>query len=167
TKAGAQITRLDAPEVTEAIALAGILFTAEAYGIWGQTIEAAPEKMFPRILERFRSGATVKATDYIAGWRRLEILRQIWADRIAGYDAVILPTSPILPPNADRLMTDTNYFVSENLLALRNTRIGNMLNQCALTLPTSQPSCGITLMMGPHQEERLLRLGQAAERALV
>ena len=35
-----------------------------------------------------------------------------------------------------------------------------------LTLPTSQPSCGISLMAGPMQEERLLRLGMAAERAL-
>ncbi len=166
TKAGAHITRLQAPEVTEALALAAILFTTEAYAIWAPTIEAAPEKMFPRILECFRSGAAVKATDYIAGWRRLETLRQIWADRTAGYDAILLPTSPILPPNARRLMTDPDYFVAENLLALRNSRIGNLLNQCALTLPTSQPSCGITLMMGPQQEERLLRLGQAAERAL-
>jgi aspartyl-tRNA(Asn)/glutamyl-tRNA(Gln) amidotransferase subunit A len=37
---------------------------------------------------------------------------------------------------------------------------------CALTLPTSQPSCGISLMCGPGQEARLLRLGAAAERAL-
>jgi aspartyl-tRNA(Asn)/glutamyl-tRNA(Gln) amidotransferase subunit A len=35
-----------------------------------------------------------------------------------------------------------------------------------LTLPTSQPSCGISLMAGPGQEARLLRLGSAAERAL-
>jgi aspartyl-tRNA(Asn)/glutamyl-tRNA(Gln) amidotransferase subunit A len=166
THAGAHITHLKAPEVTEALQLAGILFTAEAYAIWGPTIEAAPDKMFPRILERFRGGATVKATDYVAGWRRLETLRQTFADRTAIFDAIILPTSPILPPNINRLMTDADYFVAENLLALRNTRIGNMFNQCALTLPTSQPSCGITVMMGPHQEERLLRLGQAAERAL-
>ena len=166
TRAGAQITRLNAPEITEAMALAGPLVTAEAYAIWGPTVEAAPEKMFPRILERFRSGAGVKASDYIAGWRRLETLRQIFATRTAGYDAVLLPTSPILPPNAQRLIVDQAYYVTENLLAMRNARIGNMMNQCALTLPTSQPSCGITLMMGPHQEERLLRLGQAAERAL-
>ena len=166
TQAGAQITRLTAPEVTEAMQLAGPLFTAEAYGIWGPTIEAAPDKMFARILERFRSGAKVKASDYVAGWRRLAVLRQTFAARSAGCDAVILPTSPILPPNARRLLVDQDYFVTANLLALRNTRIANMLNQCALTLPTSQPSCGITLMAGPGQDNRLLRLGLAAERAL-
>jgi aspartyl-tRNA(Asn)/glutamyl-tRNA(Gln) amidotransferase subunit A len=165
-RAGAQISRIAAPEIIEAMQLAGILFTAEAYGIWATTIESAPEKMFPRILERFRSGATIAAADYVAGWRRLVTLRAIWADLTAGYDAILLPTSPILPPDAQRLMTDTAYYVTENLLALRNTRIGNLMGGCVLTLPTAQPSCGISFMAGPGQEERLLRLGTAAERAL-
>lgn len=163
---GATIIRIQAPEAAEALSLAAVLFTAEAYGIWRETIEAAPEKMFPRILERFRSGATVAATDFVAGWRRLTRIREAWAARTAAFDAVLLPTSPILPPEVDRLMTDDTYYVTENLLALRNTRIGNLMGACALTLPTSQPSCGITLMAGPGQEARLLRLGSAAERAL-
>ncbi|MBZ4690793.1 MAG: amidase [Cereibacter sp.] len=164
--AGAEITRAKIPEVTEAMSLAGILFTAEAYGIWGKTIEAAPEKMFPRILERFRSGADFRASDYVACWRRMHELRRIWAQKTAVYDAVLVPTSPILPPDAARLMTDDAYYVAENLLALRNTRIGNLFGLCGLSLPTGQPSCGISLMAGPGEEERLLRLGFAAERAL-
>jgi aspartyl-tRNA(Asn)/glutamyl-tRNA(Gln) amidotransferase subunit A len=166
SRAGASVTRIKLPEVAEAMGLAGILFTAEAYGIWREVIEAAPEKMFPRILERFRSGATVTAADYVAGWRRLTSIRRVWADRTAAFDAVLIPTSPILPPDSNRLMTDDAYFVTENLLALRNTRIGNMMGCCVLTLPTSQPSCGISLMAGPGEEARLLRLGAAAERAL-
>jgi aspartyl-tRNA(Asn)/glutamyl-tRNA(Gln) amidotransferase subunit A len=165
-RAGARITRIAAPEVAEAMGLAATLFTSEAYGIWRDTIERAPEKMFPRILERFRSGATFSATDYVAGWRRLQVIRQVWAERTAAFDAVLLPTSPILPPDANRLMTDDGYYVTENLLALRNTRIGNLMGLCALTLPTSQPSCGISLMGAAGQDARLLRLGAAAERAL-
>ncbi len=166
SRAGATITRLAAPQVPQAMALAGVLFTAEAYATWAPTIEAAPDKMFPLILERFRTGASVKATDYIASWRHLHQLRASFAAATATYDAILLPTSPILPPNANRLMTDADYYVTENLLALRNTRIGNMLNQCVLTLPTSQPSCGLSLMCPPGTEERLLRIGLAAERAL-
>ena len=165
-RAGAQVTRITAPEVAEALGLAATLFTAEAYGIWRDTIEAAPEKMFSRILERFRTGANVSAADYVAGWRRLEALRVIWRARTAGFDAVILSTSPILPPDANRLLTDDAYYVTENLLSLRNTRIGNLMGVSALTLPTSQPSCGISFMAGPGEEARLLRLGAAAERAL-
>jgi aspartyl-tRNA(Asn)/glutamyl-tRNA(Gln) amidotransferase subunit A len=165
-RAGAEITRINAPEVAEAMGLAAILFTAEAYGIWRETIENAPEKMFPRILERFRSGAQFAAMDYVAAWRRLHALRRLWAARAAAFDAVLLPTSPILPPDANRLMTDDAYYVTENLLALRNTRIGNLMGLCALSLPTSQPSCGISLMGAAGGEARLLRLGAAAEQAL-
>ncbi len=165
-RAGASIARLSFPEAAEAMALSAALFTAEAYGIWRDIIETAPQKMFPRILERFRSGANVLGMDYVAGWRRLEAIRRNWAAETAAFDAVLVPTSPILPPSADRLLTDDAYYVTENLLALRNTRVGNMLGVCALTLPTSQPSCGISLMAGPGQEARLLRLGAAAERAL-
>ena len=63
-------------------------------------------------------------------------------------------------------MADDAYYVTENLLALRNTYIANLFGLCALTLPTGQPSCGISFMAAPGQEERLLRLGSAAERAL-
>ncbi|MGV8952604.1 MAG: amidase [Cypionkella sp.] len=166
SRAGARIDHAHIPEVTEAMALSGALFTAEAYAIWGPTIEADPDKMFAPVRDRFRTGATVKATDYITGWRRLDVLRQIWAQKTAAYDAVLLPTSPILPPDAARLLADPAFFTAENILALRNTRIGNMFGLCVLTLPTSEPSCGISFMAPPMSEERLLRLGTAAERAL-
>ena len=166
THAGAQISHIKLPIVAEAMAMAGILFTPEAYAIWQSTIEAAPEKMFPRILERFRSGAGVSATEYIAAWRRLDAIRAEFSAATAGYDAVILPTAPILPPKAQRLLTDDAYYVTENLLALRNTRIGNLMDQCVVTLPTDQPSCGVSIMMGAGQEGRLLRLSLAAEAAL-
>ncbi len=47
SRAGARIERLAAPEVAEAMGLAATLFTAEAYGIWRDTIERAPDRMFP------------------------------------------------------------------------------------------------------------------------
>lgn len=166
SRAGARIERGSFPQIAEAMALAGPLFTAEAYGLWRDRIEAAPDRMFPPILERFRSGAAHGAADYIAAWHRLTRIRAEWAAQMAAYDAVLLPTSPILPPDAARLLTDSAYYATENLLALRNTRIGNLLDQCALTLPTSQPSCGISLMTPPGTEARLLRLAAAAERAL-
>lgn len=166
SRAGARLEPLRAPEVAEAMALAATVFTAEAYGLWRETIEAAPEKMYPRILDRFRSGGAVTAADHVAAWRQLAALRTTWAARTAPFDAVILPTSPILPPDAARLARDDAYYVSENLLALRNTRIGNLMHAAAVTLPTGQPSCGITLMVPPGGEERLLRLAAAAERVL-
>ena len=164
--AGARIEEVDAPELATAMSFAPILFTAEAYGIWRDAIEAAPHLMFDQILERFRGGANVSAADYVAAWRTLEAGRRAWHARMAGYDAVICPTAPNVPPNFDRLMSDHDYFVTENLLTLRNTRAANLMGLSAVTLPTGTPSCGIMLMGAPMAEERLLRLAAAAETAL-
>ena len=164
--AGARIERRALAMVTPALALSGVLFAPEAYGLWKDVIEAAPEKMYPLILERFRGGAQVLAADYVKAWDDLARYRSAWLEATAGYDAVLVPTAPILPPDATRLLTDRHYFEAENLLALRNTRIGNVLGLCALTLPTGAPMTGISLMAAPMAEDRLLRLGHAAEAAL-
>ncbi len=164
--AGAVIEKLDAPEVAEAMPMSGLVFTAEAYGTWKDVIEADPDKMFAPILERFRSGKDFKAADYVAAWQRLDSLRAQWHARVAGFDAVLMPTAPILPPNAERLMTDDAYYLTENLMALRNTRVGNLMGLCAVSLPTGVPSCGIMLCGQPFAEERLLRVAAAAEAAL-
>ncbi len=165
-EAGARIEHAPVPEVDEALSLAAATFTAEAWAIWRETIQQEPEKMFPQIRERFEIGAGVSAADYISAWRRLKALRRIWGERVAGYDAVLAPTSAILPPDAARLLSDHDYYVTENLLALRNTRVANLLGLPALTLPTGVPSAGVMLMGAPLGEERLLRLGAAAEAAL-
>ena len=165
--AGASIERVKIPEVHEALALSGILFATEAYAQWQDVIEANPGVMFPEILNRFRSGQETLAKDFLGAWAKLKRYQEIWLEKTASYDAVILPTSPILPPNLERLMTDSDYYVTENLLSLRNTRIGNLMGVAGLTLPTGVPSTGIMFLSAPNSEERLLRLGAAAEAALI
>lgn len=163
---GATIVREQAPEVAEALALAGVLFATEAYGTWRDRIEAEPDKMYPPILDRFRGGRAFSGADYVAAWQTLGLLRGTWARRVSSFDAALLPTSPILPPDVDRLLADPDFFMAENLLALRNTRIGNLMGSAVLTLPTGVPATGISFMGLPMSEERLLRIGAAAERAL-
>ncbi len=165
-QAGAQIDHGTVDGIEAAMDLSPILFTSEAYGTWKHAIEAAPEKMFPRILDRFRSGAGFAAADYVSAWQFLDHLRGEWAAQVAGYDAVLLPTAPNLPPHAGRLMEDDEYYVTENLLTLRNTRVGNLMGLSALTLPTGVPGTGIMFLGQPFGEEALLRIGKAAETAL-
>lgn len=164
--AGASVETIDAPEVATAMAQSMAAFTAEAYGTWRDEIEAAPDKMFGEILKRFRAGATISGPDYVAAWQVLDQCRATWAARVAGFDAVLCPSSPIMPPNIERLATDHDYYVTENLLALRNTRVGNMLGLSAITLPTGLASTGIIIMGAAMGEERLLRVAKAAEGAL-
>ena len=164
--AGARIARGPVPEVADAMPFGAPLYTAEAWGYWREVIESDPGKVFPPILERFRSGGTVAAADIVAAWNRLRALREGYRAATSAYDAVILPTVASLPPEAARLLADREAYTTENRLALRNTTLGNLMGVSALTLPTGTPSCGLMLMAAPFAEERLLRLGAAAEKAL-
>jgi aspartyl-tRNA(Asn)/glutamyl-tRNA(Gln) amidotransferase subunit A len=165
-EAGARIETGPVPELDEAMGLAAATFAPEAWAIWREAIQAAPEKMFDRIRERFEGGAAMSAADHVAAWRRLRELRRIWAERVAGFDAVLAPSCAILPPKVARLMQDAEHYTSENLLTLRNTRVANLMGLPALSLPTGVPSAGVMLMGAAMGEERLLRLGLAAEAAL-
>jgi aspartyl-tRNA(Asn)/glutamyl-tRNA(Gln) amidotransferase subunit A len=164
--AGASVDYIEVPEVESALDLSGTLIPPEAYGLWKDVIEANSDVMYDKIRDRFRLGGNIGAADYVAGWGALENARAAYDVATCGYDAVLGPSSAVMPPNLERLNTDEGYYVTENLLSLRNTRVGNMLGLCALTLPTGVPSCGIMFMCAPDLEEHLLRIGAAAEGAL-
>ncbi|HGG06576.1 MAG TPA: amidase [Aliiroseovarius sp.] len=163
---GAIISSTHVPIIDEAMALAGVLYTTEAYATWQDEIEAAPEKMYDAVRVRFETGRTYSGVEYVRAWQRLDEIRLEYAALTAGFDAVILPSSSIMPPNMQRLIDDSDYFVAENLLALNNTRMGNLTGGAGLTLPTATPSAGLMFMSPPMSEERLLRIGAAAEAAL-
>ena len=164
--AGAVTEHRSLPCVEAALDLAGILMGTETYATWAPIIEAGEDKMFFQVRERFLAGKTTLGYEYVQALQELDRLRGEWTRAVAGYDAVILPTSLILPPNIERLLTDNDYYVSENLLSVRNTKIGNLLGLSSLTIPTGVPSTGIMFFTPPLAESRLLRIGAAAEAAL-
>ena len=92
--------------------------------------------MFAPIRDRFRAGAAIPAADFVAACARSTRERAAWRAATAGYDAVLMPTTANLPPNVERLLADPALFAAENLLALRNPTLANLLGLCALTLPT-------------------------------
>ena len=71
--AGATIEHRYFAQLFDAFRVAGDLYAADSYGWWREKVEAAPEKMFPQILERVRGGKTVTGPDYCAGWTRMRI----------------------------------------------------------------------------------------------
>ncbi len=161
--AGATIVEFEAPCVAEMLDLAGCLFTSEAYAEWHTIIEANPTLMFDEILARFRTGKNYSAVEFIESHKRMMQIRNEYAALTRGFDGVLIPTSPLLPPKLHRLQEDGDYFIRSNLLALRNTRIGNMMGSSVLTLPTGVPSCGLSVMGQPFEDRKMLRLGAAVE----
>ncbi len=164
--AGAVVERREIPEFAEILKVSAPLIAAEAWAEWGERIAERGERMFHQIRTRTEGGRETLAADYLRARVRMASLRIEYARRVGGYDAVAAPTAPILPPSVRRLMEDGDYYAERNLLALRNTRIGNLLGLCALTLPLPEPGCGLMLFGRAFGEGALCRAGAAAEAAL-
>jgi aspartyl-tRNA(Asn)/glutamyl-tRNA(Gln) amidotransferase subunit A len=160
---GVKLVAKSFPEINGVLKLAATLFTYEAYAEWGEILEVDGHKMYPEILDRFMAGKNYSKEQYDAAWAEQEQARADWTDLTAEFDGVIIPSSPLLPPNLDRLMTDSDYYRHTNLLALRNTRIGNMLGLCVISLPTKTPSCGLMVMGAPFSELNLLNIAAKIE----
>ncbi|MBV0891064.1 amidase [Paracoccus sp. Z118] len=164
--AGAVITHAEPPQAAQAMALGTPLYAAEALGLWRAQIEAAPDLMNPVTLTRFRSGAQMSAPEFVERWADLRRAQAAWAEAVSAFDAVILPTAPILPPDAARAEAEADYFTQQNMLSLRNTRIANVLGLPSVSVPTGRPACGIMLMGRAGQDRALLRVAAGVEAAL-
>lgn len=164
--AGAGVRHATPPEAARAMSLGTPLYAAEAYGLWRAQIDVAPDLMLPVTLARFRSGAQMTAPEFVERWTDLRRTRIAWAEAVAEYDAVLLPTAPILPPDAEKAIADAAFFATENMLSLRNTRIANVLGLPAISLPTGRPACGLMLMGRAGGDRALLRVAAGVERAL-
>lgn len=165
--AGATVERAGWAPLEDAFALSPVLYAAEAWAFWGPMVEAAGERMFPQIRDRVSAGRDMPAADFIRAWRELRRLRLEYGAFTAPYDAVISPSAALMPPQAERLLADDDLYRQANLKTLRNTRLGNLMGLCGLSLPTGTPATGLMLSAAPHAEERLLRAGAAAEAALM
>ena len=167
SKTGITITKHKFPVLEKLLSLAGIIYTVEAYEVWGELLEKEGKKMYPEILSRFMAGKNFTQNEYKNAWSSINSIRADWVNFTQEFDAVILPTSPILPPNKTKLLSDSSYYKRANLLALRNTRIGNMLGLCSITLPTSKPSCGFMIMGAPFSELKLLNIASKIEKDII
>ncbi|MBM3570466.1 MAG: amidase [Alphaproteobacteria bacterium] len=171
-RAGARLDRAVVPELEAATQAAAGLSNPvlpEAHALWAEDIKRRPELVWPMVRDRFLLGDRMAATGYVSVLARLERLKRAYLARTAGYDAVLAPTVPILPPPIAPLENDSEAYTQANMLSLKHTRIGNLLGLCSTTLPCGAVdglAVGLMLMAGPMEEGKLLRLSAAAEGAI-
>ena len=109
------------------------------------------------------------AADYIdllAARRRW--IAQVEA-RIAGFDALLMPTVPIVAPRIDVLTNSDEAYFAANGLMLRNPTLINFLDGCALSLPChaeGEPPVGLTLAGAGGRDADVLALGLGVEDVL-
>ncbi len=170
SKAGARIVRVRFPQFAEiqAVSAKGGFAESEAYA-WHRDLLREKGALYdPRIRHRIERGERMSAADYIELRAARSRIVGHFDAATADFDALAVPTSPILPARIADLDDERDYN-RVNLLSLRNTALGNFLDRCAISLPchrAGEAPVGLMLMGETMGDARLFAIAQAVEAAL-
>ena len=146
----------------------GGIVGAEAYHRHRKLIDEHGDEYDPRVLTRIQRGKLSTASDYIEFLNKRRVLTDQWIQEISAFDALVMPTVPIIaPPIADLVSEDA--YGKVNLLMLRNPTVINALNGCAISIPChtrSEAPVGLTLASHNGRDWPLLSIAMACEQIL-
>jgi aspartyl-tRNA(Asn)/glutamyl-tRNA(Gln) amidotransferase subunit A len=166
----ARIEHIDIPEFAQlaAINCKGTLPAAESFA-WHRSLLASRASQYdPRVLSRIQAGGSMSAADYIALKQARRLFIASVEARLRDFDALLMPTVPVLPPRLADLEQDADYY-RINALVLRNSSIINFLDGCAISLPIhtpGEPPVGLTLACLRNQDRHLFRCAAGIESLL-
>lgn len=143
----------------------GTLVAAEAAWIHRHGVATRPEAYDPIVLGRIRRGQTLNAASYVGIQQARAALMPALDARMAGLDALLLPTVPLLAPRIAEVQ-DEDVFLRTNALLLRNPSVFNFFDLPALSLPLPRRgglAVGLMLVGRRGGDRELLALGAAIE----
>ena len=168
-RAGFRIEEVDLPELHELAVMNanGGLTAAESWQWHEQVLRQGQAQYDPRVAVRILRGQQIDAQAY----QRLLQQRADWIARISpkisAFDALWMPTVPVVPPPLAPLLESDEAYAQINLLTLRNPSVINVLDGCALSLPfqadSDAPPVGLMIASVANRDAALLRLGQRCE----
>jgi aspartyl-tRNA(Asn)/glutamyl-tRNA(Gln) amidotransferase subunit A len=167
SRAGASILRAPLQELARIPELNanGGFSAPEAYEWHRELLEKHQDGYDPRVAVRILKGREHSAADYLRlGRERVELCEQV-RKLTSNYDAVVMPTVPIIAPPVRALDADREYFRMNGLM-LRNPALANFLDRCAISLPMHRRGNAPTglMLMGEHLDDRrLLAVARAVE----
>jgi len=167
---GARVTHLTFPqfERVDAANAQGGLAPVEAYAWHRKLLADQADAYDPRVRSRIQRGAAMTGSELIALQAARAEIRASMDAATDPFDAVVMPTTPILPPRIDALDDEADY-VRTNGLILRNPSLANFLDRCSISLPAHRPGnapVGFMLMGETGGDERLFAIAAAIEAIL-
>lgn len=115
-----------------------------------------------RVRARIERGSGTNAAEYAELFALRERFVHSVNESIAGIDALLMPTVPIVAPEIAAFDNDSE-FARLNALILRNPSIINFLDGCAITLPIPGGDLPVGLMIAARSNEDRRLLGIARE----
>ena len=142
---GAEVVPFDLPTSFEELKNTRfVIVTAESYHYYGSMMKDPSARVDERVRARVLPGANISAGDYIAALLQRRIDLAEFAAAFEGFDAMVTPTTPMLPlpvDEADETNTPALFTRAANFLALCATSVPSGVSTALPTgLPTALPS---------------------------
>ncbi len=171
SEAGARIARIHIPEFDEipTVNAKGGFAASEAYAWHRALLTEKGAQYDPRIRLRIERGERMSAVDYLDVVAARQRLIASFDARTSEFDALIMPTVPIVPPRIAEL-DDEREYNRINLHILRNTALGNFFDRCSISLPcerAGEPPVGLMLVGETLGDTRLVDIAAAIETRLM
>ena len=165
--AGAAISdiRLDVLEELRPANRPKSIVSAEAFAIHRDQLAARRDGYDPYVATRLDGGSDILAADYIAMHRERDATCAAVQAVTRPFDALVLPTSPCVPPKITALDT-TEALMKASARVLRNTALSNYLDRPTITIPchrAEEAPVGLSLMGSRHHDRRLLAIAAGVE----
>jgi aspartyl-tRNA(Asn)/glutamyl-tRNA(Gln) amidotransferase subunit A len=141
----------------------------EAWSTHRADMQKKRNQFDPRVAARVAAGEGVSADAYITLLQRRRAWIARMQHRLAGFDALLCPTVPVVAPLLYELQSDDDAFFKTNNLLLRNTAPINFLDGCAFSLPCHDEGelpVGLMLAAPAGHDALLAALALAAEPVL-
>ena len=168
SKAGVAIKEFAFSELAEIPPLS--FSVVEGYA-WHRKLLAERRHLYdPIVAGRFANGAAVSAADYIALVETRESLIRRSALSTREFDAVAMPTVPLVAPKLADFKDNEALWLSTNRRMIRNPGIANFLDRCAISLPcheSGEPPVGLSLMGERLGDRQLLDIASTIEKLVV
>jgi aspartyl-tRNA(Asn)/glutamyl-tRNA(Gln) amidotransferase subunit A len=170
-RAGAVITEIAVPEFDAILASyrRGTFASFEAYAWHRERLAKAFDQYDWRVAKRLKSMSEGSAADYLALHADRLRLQQALADRLRGFDAMLSPTTPIVPARIDALEADAEAFFRVQPQTVRNCQLYNFANRPALSVPMhrpDEPPMGLMIAGHTDQDGDLFEIGASVATAL-
>ena len=138
----------------------GVALAWELASVWGERVDAEPERFTPLIRDTVAFGRSRGSEGYAEAMSGIVRARARLRRRIAGLDAVVCPTVPIPAPDRDRESTS---------VSTRFTRIFSALGWPAFSIPADRDGegrpIGIQVAAPESRTEKLIAVAALVEEA--
>jgi aspartyl-tRNA(Asn)/glutamyl-tRNA(Gln) amidotransferase subunit A len=171
TALGAHVSSIAFPEAHAALAIDphGMIGSGEAYVVHQERFEAHRDDYDPVVTYRLAPGKDVRTYEYFRILRACRALRAQALRTLQDVDVFLAPTTAIPAMPVAEVDATLETYRQWNPCYSRNTRVGNILGLCSLTVPCGFTSEGLPIGLmihgKPFDEATVLRVGQAYEQA--